>query len=322
MIGYQASWLVPLHPGVFGQNTNSLPNTWRLSSCGGSLTDVKGDISVDVFEYRDYRRFLSDVYALRKKSEYGFSYRTFSRRAQICAPNFLKLVTDGTRNLSAAMAPRFAAALGLEGKSAAYFCDLVAFNQARSALEKEHQYKRLQSYKKDCHAFLLDAAHVEYHSEWYIPAIRELAATSEFRDDPKWVSRTLRPRISIKQSRHALVILKRIGLLRQNESGNWEQSEPLVATPDDSLGHSLALFHRAMLQKASEALDRFPREEREFGALTLALDEETAKRFKTRLVELREELLQDSLSASSSADRVFQINLHLFPLSESTRNQP
>ena len=83
---------------------------------------------VDVFRYLDYRRFLADYYRARKAR--GFSYRAFSRAAGLGAPNYLKLVIDGQRNLTAAMAARFAHACGLSGEGADYFAQLVEFNQA------------------------------------------------------------------------------------------------------------------------------------------------------------------------------------------------
>ena len=69
--------------------------------------------------------------------DYGFSYRSFARAAGFSSPNYLKLVIDGQRNLTAEMAARFAQACGLLGSAADYFCTLVAFNQARSAPEQD-----------------------------------------------------------------------------------------------------------------------------------------------------------------------------------------
>jgi uncharacterized protein (TIGR02147 family) len=53
---------------------------------------------VDVFRYRDYREFLGAFYAQKKQS--GLSYRGFARAAGLGAPNYLKLVIEGKRNLS------------------------------------------------------------------------------------------------------------------------------------------------------------------------------------------------------------------------------
>ena len=86
---------------------------------------------IDVFQYLDYRVFLADFYRMKKRS--GFSYRAFSRAAGLGAPNYLKLVIAGERNMSHETATRFAETCGLQGDAAEYFIRLVAFNQAKTA---------------------------------------------------------------------------------------------------------------------------------------------------------------------------------------------
>ena len=290
-----------------------------MARAGRSCHDfrVSSEPDIDVFEYRDYRVFLRDSYEYRKKSEYGFSYRAFAKRAGLGGPNYLKLVTEGERNLTSEMAGRFAEALGLRGEAASYFCDLVLFNQAASASERERSYRRLQGYRRYRAAFRLDAAHAAYHAEWYIPAIRELCACQGFVEDPKWIARTLRPSITARQAAQGLLVLEQLGLLVRDAAGRLVQHEPLVTTGDDQpLGHHIATFHRAMLARAADALDTVPRAEREVAALTLSLNEAQVLDFKQRLYELRQELLQAAgATANGAPDRVVQINFQMFPLS-------
>jgi uncharacterized protein (TIGR02147 family) len=273
-------------------------------------------LELDIFAYRDYRVFLRDAYKSKKQSEYGFSYRTFAKRAGLSAPNYLKLVSEGERNLTAEMAGRFASALGLSGESSAYFCDLVAFNQAESAAERERCYQAIQRYRRYRQAFHLDAAHAAYHAEWYIPAIRELVGCHSFREDPKWIARRLRPRISARQAQQALVVLEQLGLLIRNTDNELVQQDSVLTTGDEApLGHHIATFHRTMLQRASEAIDTVGREDREIAALTLGLDGEQFQRYKQRLYELRQELLHAASNGTNRPDRVVQINFQMFPLS-------
>jgi len=273
----------------------------------------------DVFHYRDYRRFLQDTYSVRKNEEYGFSYRSFAKRVGSAAPNYLKLVSEGQRNLSPEMAIRFAQALGLGGEAADYFCDLVAFNQATTALERDRCYQRLTRYTRYRKAFRLDAAHAEYHSEWYIPAIRELVACDGFVEDPKWIARKLKPTISTRQAEHALSVLSRLGLTVRNEAGKLVHNEPVLSTGDDKpLGHHVATFHRTMLERAAEALDHCSRDEREVAGLTLSVSRRQLADFKRRLYEFRQELVQIAVDASKheAPTDVVQINFQLFPLTE------
>jgi uncharacterized protein (TIGR02147 family) len=273
-------------------------------------------IEVDVFDYRDYRAFLRDVYKSRKQTEYGFSYRAFAKRAGLSAPNYLKLVAEGQRNLTPEMAGRFASALGLNEEPAGYFCDLVAFNQASTAPERERCYQRLQSYRRYRNTFRLDAAHAAYHSEWYIPAIRELAACTGFQEDPKWIARRLQPSITARQAQQALAVLEQLGLLVRDAEGRLVQHQAVLSTGDDQpLGHHITTFHRTMLQRAGEALDSVAREEREIAALTVGLDATRFRQFKQRLYELRQELLHLATASGDPPDRVVQINFQMFPLS-------
>jgi uncharacterized protein (TIGR02147 family) len=280
---------------------------------------VTSAANVDVFRYRDYREFLRDAYTARKESEYGFSYRAFAKRAGLSAPNYLKLVSEGQRNLTPDMATRFAAALGLEGEAADYFCDLVAFNQASTAPERERCYQRLLRHRRYRDVFHLDAAHAAYHSEWYIPALRELVTCEGFQEDPAWIARTLRPTISVRQAEAALKTLLQLGFLVRSSEGRLVQTEPLLSTGDaQPLGHHIVTFHRAMLTRAAEALDTTPRDEREIAALTLSLNAEQFAAFKRRLYEVRQELLQASLDPGPGgpADRIVQINFQMFPLAQ------
>ena len=144
------------------------------------------DSLVDVYRYLDYRAFLREFYDAKKAKSRAFSYRAFSKRAGVASPNYLKLVIDGQRSLSVKMAERFASACGLDADSSRYFVHLVAFNQAKTSTERTLHYGKLTSFQHYRQAHKLEIAHAAYYSDWYMPAIRELAASREFKEDPEW----------------------------------------------------------------------------------------------------------------------------------------
>jgi uncharacterized protein (TIGR02147 family) len=269
--------------------------------------------AVDVFRYRDYRAFLREHYERNKQRKRGYSLRAFSLGAGLRSPNYLKLVMDGARNLTPQMAFRFAETCGLTGEAVEYFCDLVAFNQARLAKERELCYERLKRFSRFRKVYKLDAES-EYHSDWYIPAIRELASRADFQEDASWIATTLLPPISPAQARRALAVLLELGLLVRDESGRLVQPEQLVETPEGPLGHHVVQFHRVMMSHAADALDRVPRDEREISSLTLCLSEADFAKLKAEIVAFRSRLLQRYQSGDDAA-RVVQLNFQLFPLS-------
>ena len=271
--------------------------------------------SVNVFAYLDYRKFLQDLYLFRKATEYGFSHRSFSRRAGLRSSNYLKLVMDGERNLTPEMAHRFAVGCGLKNREIDYFCELVAFNQARTAAERSRCHERLSRFKRYREIHKLDTDQTAYHSTWYMPAIRELVARADFKDDPKWIASALKPRITPAQVRKALDTLLKLGLLQRDDDGRLRQSESLVTTGTGPLGHHIVSYHRAMMSRAAESLDTVPRQEREISSLTLCVGHDVMLDLKERIREFRRELLQVA-ELQGEPERVVQINFQLFPLSE------
>jgi uncharacterized protein (TIGR02147 family) len=275
---------------------------------------VEPSDSVHIFEYLDYRAFLRDFYRSEKAKSARFSHRLFSRRAGLRSSNYLNLVMKGERDLSAEMATRFAHGCSLRKAEADYFCELVAFGQARTADERNRCYDRLGRFREFRAAHQLDAAQAAYHSSWYMPAIRELVARKDFEEDPKWIASTLVPPIAPQQARDALATLCSLKLLVRDAKGRLRQAEQLVTTGRGPLGHHVVNYHRTMIAHALQALDHVPRDERDVSSLTLCVSEAALPRIKERIRALRQELLQFA-ELEGDPERVVQINFQLFPLS-------
>lgn len=269
---------------------------------------------VHIFEYLDYRQFLRDFYAAAKAKSRAFSHRAFSRRAGLSSSNYLNLVMKGERDLSSEMAPRFAKACGLTKREADFFCDLVAYGQAKTTEEKQRWHERLARFRKFRDAHRLVGEQTAYHANWYMPAIRELVSLSGFREDPRWIAESLEPPILERQAAEALETLQRLGLLVRDARGTLRQAQALVTTGSGPLGHQIFVYHHGMMDLAKRALDHLPRDERDISSVTLCVSQATLPLLKERIRELRQELLQ--LAALESApERVVQLNFQMFPLS-------
>jgi uncharacterized protein (TIGR02147 family) len=267
----------------------------------------------DVFGYSDYREFLRAAYADGKTR--GLSYRWLARRAGLSSASFLKAVMDGQKNLAKTTAKRVAIALGLSEDGSEYFCLLAQANQATEAAEQRRIRAQLARLRRHQDVRELAAARDAYYREWYFPAIRELATTTHFRADARWIARTLRPSITVPAAKRALAVLERIGLLRRNAIGELRASHQQVTTELEPKSDQVATFHRAMLERAASALDDMAREERDISSITLCVEPNGLPAFKKRIQQLRRELL-DEFDAGSSGSQVVQLNLQLFPVSK------
>jgi uncharacterized protein (TIGR02147 family) len=271
---------------------------------------------VEVFDYLDYRAYLRDVYLEGKKR--GLSHRSFSRRAGLRSPNYLKRVIDGDRNLSAEMTARFAKALGLDREASEYFTDLVHFTHAHTITERNTYYGKLTGSRRYRKAQALDLAHAAYHSTWYLPAIRELATRSDFVDDPGWIASSLVPPIGKAEAARALETLLELGLLKRDSNGRVRQTDALVSTGPETRGLHIANYHRTMMERAAEAIDLVNPADRDISSLTLCLGEDGLRRTKERIQRFRRELLELS-TIEDDPVQVIQVNFQLFPLSTGKR---
>jgi uncharacterized protein (TIGR02147 family) len=265
----------------------------------------------DVFAYLDYRAYLAAVYASRKRR--GASYRSFARRAGLRSPNYLKLVIDGERSLSAAMVERFAAACDLSPAGRRYFAHLVAFDQARTSGARERAHAALRRARGASRFAALEAALDAYHSLWYLPAIRELASSPSFREDPAWIARQLLPRITAAQARKALAMLLELGLLVRDEAGALRQAASTVTTGPEARSAHLKRFHGTMMEHARTAMERIAAPERDVSSLTLCLGEHGLALVKNAVQRFRRELLELA-ELEHDGRQVVQLNFQLFPL--------
>jgi len=275
---------------------------------------VSGAAAVHIFEYQDYRQFLRDFYAAQKAKSRAFSHRAFSKRAGLSSSNYLSLIMKGERDLSSEMAPRFAKACGLAKREADFFCDLVAYGQAKTTEEKQRWHERLARFRKFREAHRLVGEQTAYHANWYMPAVRELATLAAFQEDPAWIAAALEPPISERQASEALETLQRLGLLLRDAGGKLRQAQALVTTGPGPLGHQIFVYHHGMLDLAKRALDHLPREQRDISSLTLCVGESTLPILKERIREFRRELLQLA-ELEAAPERVVQLNFQMFPLS-------
>lgn len=275
----------------------------------------------DLYTYLDYRRYLRDWFDAKKAANPRYSHRAFARRAGVSSPSLLLAVIEGKRNLTPATIDGFVTAMGLSGEPAAFFAALVALDQAETLEDRNRAWERVRAVRRFREARHLAGEGVEYLSCWYYPAIRELAATDGFRSDPEWIAATLRPRVTVTQARKALDVLTALGLLRPDETGHLVPAEASVVTPHEVAGMAAMNYHLGMVDRARAALAESHHTERHYLAVTVAIPQALLPRLKRELDAFQERLLDLCDGAEDPKERVVQLNLQLFPLSEPPRKE-
>jgi uncharacterized protein (TIGR02147 family) len=268
----------------------------------------------NIFEYLDYREYLRDYYEAGKENLSAFSYRYLARLAGFSSPNFFKLVMDGDRNLSSVSVTKFANALKLDREEKRFFEDLVAFNQAEGVEEKNEAFEHIAASQRFRQARRIDSSMFEYLSHWYHPAIREMAARDDFRDDPAWISERLTPTVPEEKVAESLELLFDMELLIREDDGSISRGPPTLTTGHEV--HSLAIgnYHRQMLERAEESIENVDRSLRDLSTQTVCIDPARVDELKERIHAFRETLL-DLCDRDENPRTVYQVSFQLFPLS-------
>jgi uncharacterized protein (TIGR02147 family) len=273
-----------------------------------------------VYDYRDYRAFLKDTWKYRKKQKAHFSYRLFSKKAGFSSPNFLKLVIDGQRNLTNESVAKIARGFDLKKQEREFFENLVFMNQAADLEEKNHYYRKMMSVGGNLKIRKLERAFFEYFSKWYYPAVREIVMLGSRDHTAKQVASMLMPSITVREARKALRLLQELGFIRKDKDGRWEQCDKALTTGPEVRSLAVANFHREMLKRADDAIERFAAHERDISGLTLSTTGDKIAELKKKIVAFRKEVL-NLVCDDDVPDEVVQLNIQMFPLADSSERE-
>ena len=269
-----------------------------------------------IYRYLDFRAFLRDWYAWRQAQDPKFSRRQFARLAGKRSPGLLTTVMEGDRQLTPPMVRAFAQAMELSADEAAFFGALVQLDQASDSMTRNEAWRRVSASKAFREARPLQGASVEYLSHWWYPVVRELAHRHDFVPDPSWIAKHTRPPITEAQARRAVEVLLRLGLLREDEEDGLVPADGVLTTPHEVEGMAVHNYHLGMLERAAESIERFEPELRHLVAATLPVPESLVPVIKQELNALQERLGDLAEQTEEDIERVVQIHLVMFPLSD------
>jgi len=269
---------------------------------------------ISVYKYTDYREFLKDWWVARRAQGRKFSCRNFARVAGFKSYSFISMLIAGDRNLSEDRVPGFVRALGLDQDEAAFFVDLVKFNQAETNSEKNHHYQRMIRCRKFLTAHKLELERFEYFSKWYYVAVREMVALPDFKEDPAWIAARLAPEIEESEAAQALEVLERLKLVSRDSRKRLKQSEKNIGTGDRVQSMHLANFHRTMIRRAADAISNLSSKDRTVSSLTVPMSRKKFEEIRQRICDFRKELRAMLEDCNEEPQEVFQINLHAFSL--------
>ncbi len=269
---------------------------------------------ISIFDYTNYRQYLTDYYNWAKQHVPGFSHRAFLVKAGMSGPNYLKKVMEGQHNLTENSITKFALALDLNESEANYFSILVQFNQSKTLSEKDKCFAELLRLKGPYSKKRIEHDQYDYYRDWYNIAVRETLSYFHYQENPDDLARTISPAISESQVKNSLALLERLGLIEKRSDGSYFQTSRALATGSDIQSLLVQKFHQSMAKLAEEAVDRYSSDVRNFTSVTMSASQENYFQVVKIVAELRKKVVE-RISEETQPDLTYYLNLELFPLS-------
>lgn len=272
----------------------------------------------DIFDYSDYRSYLADYYQEEKARRPSFSYQHLATRAGFRNKGFLYNIIQGHKNISRSSVYKLSRALKHTRAEAEYFGNLVAFNQATDVTEQTHFYEAMEAVKHagraTSQAQTVRRDQYRLYSQWYYSVVRSLIDLYGFTGDYTWLARAVSPPITVTQARHAVETLVRLGLVSVSDDGTHTVVHKTITTGPQVQSLAVLNLHLDMMDKAADAVRTLPRDVRNVSGLLLGISPKTYDRICDEVQELQKRILAMA-EEDSQADRVYQCNFHLFPVS-------
>lgn len=271
---------------------------------------------ISVFDYTNYRQYLADYYDEQKAGNPAFSYRYFAAKAGYNSSGMYKDIVNGRTNIKPGFITKLSRAIKHSRREEEYFENMVLFNQAKGNEEKKKYFERMMRFYNS-KAFRVDSAQYEFYSRWYYSAIRDMLAIGKFSDDFHEIARSLNPPIRPEQAKRAIHVLKKLGFIERNQRGYYQSVSKIISTGDEVRSVSVKNFQQEMIDLAKEALDRHPPRNRNISTITFSISKDAYQQIEAELVSCRKRIL-GLVERSRNEDRVYQLNLQLFPLTKIT----
>lgn len=271
--------------------------------------------TVNLFEYRDYRKFLKDWYEGAQNRRPRYSFRALAQRAGFKSSNFLMLVMQGKRNLTEESSAKVGRALGLNKQEGEFFRNLVFFNQAETHEAKNIHFKRLIQSKKFSLLKPIEKKNYEYYSSWYHPVVRELVVSGDFDGTSDWIANKIFPPITPAQAAKSIELLEKIGLIEKTPDNKWKQPQTLLTTGPELISVVVHNYHKALLELTMGVMDRLSMRHRDVSAMTLGIKRERLPQLREKIREFRREILK-MVADDTEPDDVVQLNIQFFPVTK------
>ncbi len=270
----------------------------------------------DIFAFTDFRKFLAEYFKVRSEKESSFTQAYICRKLGL--PNtrsFFSDVLRGGKPLSPSKTEALIGVLELKEEETKYFRTLVLHNQSALPSEKGYYLEQLISSNRSPTS-ALEKKSFEYYRSWQHSTIRALLDIMDVDKDLSPLVKAIFPPLPLPKVRESFNLLKKLGLIRRNQNGHWKPAEKSIHSGTYLQDEIVKQYQIQCLDVAKAAILSQTGRLKNIATETISVSESGCRAIEERMEKFLSDVRALVRNDGHPADRVYQLNIQLFPQSK------
>jgi uncharacterized protein (TIGR02147 family) len=267
----------------------------------------------NIFEYINYREFLTDWRKAEKENDPGFSHDYLCAKLGLKTRSYFIDIEKGRRSIGPDLLNRMIKLIGLSKNEADYFRALIRYGQKNATSEeKEYWFERIVQLNNTPKK-IVDKKTYLYFRKWYHATVRSYLETGNFKGDYTIAAKDLYNRVSPKEIREAVANLKALDLIAPDKNGFLKPTDKVLTTGEIVRDELLRQYQLANHDILRTILDKNEPHSHESSQLTISISRKGMERIISRVKQLRSEIMSIVHKDEDESDRVYKIAIHVYP---------
>jgi uncharacterized protein (TIGR02147 family) len=269
---------------------------------------------LNIYEYIDYKKFLSDWRKAEKQRNPGLTHEYLCHALGQKNRSYFNDIEMGRKCIGPEVLERITKLMELEGREAKYFRALVGYGQPASFQEKEFWFEQIVE-MNNTPKKIIEKETYQYFKEWWHAVVRSVLDTCKIDDDYAKLSGVLYGRITPRQAEESIELLSNLGLIQKDENGIWFPTDKAITTGDNVKDECMKQYQIANHDILRKIIEENAPGTHDSSLLTLSVTKKGLERIINRIRHLRSEIISIAHKDEGEADRVYQIAIHAYPVS-------
>lgn len=272
----------------------------------------------NVFEYTNAAALVVDmILYLKTQSSQKYSERFLAQKLGIGKSSVHRMMTDRQKTIRVEHVSIFSKLFKFDVRETQYFLNLTLFDLAKTSEDKDRFYQQMLKYIRPFDDALIRQQQYSMLKEWYIPALRELITMYPFDGDYETLGKALIPPIPGKKAKEGIELLEKFHQIKLNADGWYEQCNMHITAKSETIHTALLQHYFQVLDLNKKALNRVERKPSfKMSTATFGIDEQGRQEILEAFEDFRQQVISIAGRRDATMDRVFQLNIGLFPMSK------